>query len=100
MLDNRHKMTNILVMEKLVTSVMEKLVTLAEAKTHLSALITEAEEGAEITVTRHGRPVARIVGAPRGVSRSAGDWGWHGTYDKSVLAPMTDDEAREEGWPG
>jgi prevent-host-death family protein len=84
-------MTNILV--------MEKLVTLAEAKTHLSALITEAEEGAEITVTRHGRPVARIVGAPRGVSRSAGDWGWQGSYDKSVFAPMTDDEAREEGWP-
>jgi prevent-host-death family protein len=79
--------------------VMEKQVTLAEAKAHLSALVTEAEEGAEITVTRHGRPVARIVGAPRGVSRVAGDWGWQGAYDKAVFAPMTDDEAREEGWP-
>jgi prevent-host-death family protein len=91
-------MTNILVMAKLVT--MEKLVTLAEAKTHLSALVTQAEEGAQITVTRHGRPVARIIGAPRGVSRSAGDWGWRGTYDKSIFGPMTDEEAREEGWPG
>ena len=75
------------------------MVTLAEAKAHLSALVAEAEEGAEITVTRHGRPVARIVGAPRGVARTAGDWRWAGAYDKSVFAPMTDDEAREEGWP-
>nr|WP_294529446.1 type II toxin-antitoxin system prevent-host-death family antitoxin [uncultured Rhodopila sp.] len=78
---------------------MEKTVTLADAKTHLSALITEAEEGAEITITRHGRPVARIVGAPRGVARTPGDWGWNGAYDKSVFAPMTDDEAGVEGWP-
>jgi prevent-host-death family protein len=80
--------------------VMDKIVTLADAKAHLSALVTEAEVGAEITITRHGRPVARIVGAPRGVSRTPGDWGWQGAYDKSIFAPMTDDEAREEGWPG
>ena len=78
---------------------MNKVITLAEAKSHLSALITEAEEGAEITITRHGRPVARIVGAPRDVTRTPGDWGWQGTYDKSVFAPMTDDQALEEGWP-
>ena len=79
--------------------VMNKMITLAEAKTHLSALITEAEEGAEITITRHGRPVARIVGAPRDAVRTPGDWGWTGAYDESVFAPMTDDQAREEGWP-
>jgi prevent-host-death family protein len=79
--------------------VMGKVVTPAEAKAHLSALITEAEEGAEITVTRHGRPVARIVGAPRDVARTAGDWVWRGAYDKSVFAPMTEEQAREEGWP-
>ena len=78
---------------------MNKTITLAEAKAHLSALVTEAEDGAEFTVTRHGRPVARIVGAPQEVSRTPGDWGWHGSYDKAVFAPMTDDEAREEGWP-
>jgi prevent-host-death family protein len=79
--------------------VMEKSVTLADAKAHLSALITEAEAGAEITITRHGRPVARIVGAPREVARTPGDWGWQGTYDRSVFAAMTDDDARVEGWP-
>jgi prevent-host-death family protein len=79
--------------------VMNKVVTLAEAKSHLSALITEADEGAEITITRHGRPVARLVGAPRQAARTPGDWGWNGTYDKTVFAPMTDEQAREEGWP-
>jgi prevent-host-death family protein len=78
---------------------MNKSVTLAEAKAHLSVLVTEAEQGVEITITRHGRPVARITGAPRAVVRTPGDWGWQGTYDKSVFAPMSDAEMREEGWP-
>lgn len=78
---------------------MHKTITLAEAKAHLSALITEAEAGAEITVTRHGRPVACIIGAPCGVARTPGDWGWTGSYDRSVFAPMTDEQARDEGWP-
>ncbi|MGD0430363.1 MAG: type II toxin-antitoxin system prevent-host-death family antitoxin [Acetobacteraceae bacterium] len=80
--------------------VMNKSITLAQAKAHLSALISEAEEGAEITITRHGRPVARIVGAPKEAIRTPGDWRWRGAYDRSVFAPMTDDEARDEGWPG
>jgi prevent-host-death family protein len=79
--------------------VMNKAVTLAEAKAHLSALITEAEQGVEITVTRHGRPVARIIGAPQEIVRTPGDWGWSGTYDKSVFAPLTEEQMREEGWP-
>jgi len=33
--------------------VMKTSITLADAKIHLSALITETEEGAEITITRH-----------------------------------------------
>jgi prevent-host-death family protein len=78
--------------------VMANLVTLAQAKAHLSALINEAEDGAEIMITRHGQTVARIVGAPKSVVRAPGDWGWGGHYDKSVFAPMTDDEMREEGW--
>jgi prevent-host-death family protein len=34
-----------------------------EAKTHLSALIEEVERGNEITITRRGAPVARLVPA-------------------------------------
>jgi prevent-host-death family protein len=32
-----------------------------EAKTHLSALLDRAEKGETITITKHGRPVARLV---------------------------------------
>lgn len=32
-----------------------------EAKTHLAALLDRVERGEEITITRHGRPVARLV---------------------------------------
>ncbi len=31
------------------------------AKTHLSALIEQVESGEEVVITRHGRPVARLV---------------------------------------
>jgi prevent-host-death family protein len=34
---------------------------LFEAKTHLSDLVSRAEAGEVITITRHGKPVARLV---------------------------------------
>jgi prevent-host-death family protein len=32
-----------------------------EAKTHLARLLDRVEDGETITITRHGRPVARLV---------------------------------------
>jgi len=32
-----------------------------QAKTHLSRLLEEVEAGGEVIVTKHGRPIARIV---------------------------------------
>jgi len=32
-----------------------------EAKTHFSRLISEVERGADYVVTRHGKPVAKII---------------------------------------
>lgn len=34
-----------------------------EAKTHFSALLERVAQGEEIVITRHGRPVARLVPA-------------------------------------
>lgn len=34
--------------------------SLAQAKAHLSRLLDQVEAGAEIVITRHGQPVARI----------------------------------------
>jgi prevent-host-death family protein len=39
------------------------LVSAFEAKTHLSALLDRVAKGEEVVITRHGRPVARLVPA-------------------------------------
>jgi prevent-host-death family protein len=33
----------------------------SEAKTHLSHLLDQVERGETITITRHGKPVARLI---------------------------------------
>ena len=38
-----------------------------EAKTHLASLLDRVERGEEITITKHGRPVARLVPVERNV---------------------------------
>ena len=49
-----------------------KQVGVYEAKTHLPRLLDEVEQGATITITRHGRPIARVVPV-RGRRRSVGE---------------------------
>jgi prevent-host-death family protein len=48
---------------------------LFEAKTHLSELVARAERGEEVIITRHQRPVAKLVPitapAPDGEARRA-----------------------------
>jgi prevent-host-death family protein len=45
--------------DRLVDPVRE--VQASEAKTHLPSLLDEVERGETIVITRHGRPIARIV---------------------------------------
>jgi prevent-host-death family protein len=45
-----------------------KTVGTFEAKTHLSALLEQVERGEEVTITKHGKAVARLVPVG-GVSR-------------------------------
>jgi prevent-host-death family protein len=33
----------------------------SEAKTHLPQLLDEVEQGASVVITRHGRPIARLI---------------------------------------
>lgn len=40
-----------------------------EAKTHLSALLEQVERGEEITITRHGKAIARLVPVGGAISR-------------------------------
>jgi len=39
---------------------MTTIVGAFEAKTHLSALLDRVEQGEEVVITKHGRPVARL----------------------------------------
>ncbi|ERG65431.1 hypothetical protein L332_13400 [Agrococcus pavilionensis RW1] len=41
-----------------------------EAKTHLPRILAEVERGATVTITRHGRPVARLVPVSNAGSQS------------------------------
>lgn len=41
-----------------------------EAKTHLSGLLDRVERGETITITRHGKPVARLVPVPGAPDRT------------------------------
>jgi len=48
-----------------------KHVGMFEAKTHLSSLVDEVEKGREVVITRHGKPVARLVPAEQRLSPAA-----------------------------
>lgn len=41
-----------------------------EAKNKLSALLDRVEQGEEVVITRHGRPVARLVPSDGGIDPS------------------------------
>ena len=57
--------------------------TVANTKTHLSALIADVEAGARVVITRRGRPVARLVAEP-----GPGGFGWS-ELREWVSAPAT-----------
>ncbi|WP_373066499.1 type II toxin-antitoxin system Phd/YefM family antitoxin [Zavarzinia sp.] len=42
-----------------------------EAKTRLSALLERVAAGEEVVITRHGKPIARLIGAEQAVKRDA-----------------------------
>jgi prevent-host-death family protein len=42
-----------------------KQVGVYDAKTHLARLLAEVERGETVTITRHGRPIAKLVPVTR-----------------------------------
>lgn len=54
---------------------MAQTVNVYEAKTHLSGLLARVEQGEEIVIARHGRPVARLIAfTRRDHERTPGAW--------------------------
>jgi antitoxin (DNA-binding transcriptional repressor) of toxin-antitoxin stability system len=79
-------------------------VNVHEAKTTLSALLAQVERGEEVIIARNGEPVARLSRYQPAPVRQKGSWralpGWEAfRHDPALLAPMTDQEMADEGWP-
>ncbi|MEB3049155.1 type II toxin-antitoxin system Phd/YefM family antitoxin [Mycolicibacter sp. MYC123] len=73
-------------------------VNVYDAKTHFSRLLARAESGDEIVISRHGRPVARLVPyQPERTVRRPGIW-----RGQVSIAPDFDDfdAADERAWHG
>ena len=80
-----------------------KTVNVHQAKTTLSALLLEVERGEEVVIARNGKPVAKLTRYQPSGSREKGSWrqspGWQAfRYDRSVFAPLTDADMKDEGW--
>jgi prevent-host-death family protein len=59
-------------------------VSVHEAKTQLSHLLDLVEDGEEIVIKRHGKPVARMIAAEK--------------FNKSPLGAMRGEFELKEGW--
>ena len=70
-----------------------------EAKTHLSELLARVEAGEQVTITKHGRPVARLV--PVTDAPGTRDWAefWRRVDERRVKVPrgISIKDAIEEG---
>jgi prevent-host-death family protein len=75
---------------------MEHIVNMHEAKSQLSKLVALAQRGESVTISIHGKPVAKLVPIkPRPVFGLMKDQ-WP-ALPLSAFAPMSDDEAAEWG---
>jgi len=78
-------------------------VNIYAAKTHLSRLIDQVNAGEEVVITRHGRPVARLVPAGTAKPRKLGTLKGKGCWVADDFdAPLRDDlldlfEGKEPG---
>lgn len=69
---------------------MAKQVTATAAKTNLLRLLDEAATGEEIEITRHGRPVARLV--PPAGARSL-----KGSFSGKAVTAVTEEDLFSTG---
>lgn len=73
---------------------MGTTVTVAEAKTHLSRLIAEAEAGGEVVIARGTTPAVRLVPVERKGKRMPGTLKGKIKWDERFWDPLPDDELR------
>ena len=68
-----------------------RIVNTHEAKSRLSELIREAEQGHDVIVARNGQPVAKIIAwPPAHPERRAGAWAGRVRIDDDIVGPDPD----------
>ena len=72
---------------------VRETVSLYEAKTHLSELVEKAAQGAEIVISKSGKPKALLVPLPprpeRRPGRGKGTWGLQPGWDDPLPGDIT-----------
>jgi prevent-host-death family protein len=74
-------------------------VSVHEAKTQLSKLLDLLEQGEEVLIERHGRPVARLVRASATAKPQLGAMKGEFSWQEGWERPLTGDEA-DAFWDG
>jgi prevent-host-death family protein len=74
-------------------------VSVHEAKTQLSKLLDLLEQGEEVLIERHGRPVARLVRANATTKPQLGAMKGEFSWQEGWERPLTDEEA-DAFWDG
>ena len=69
-------------------------VNVHEAKTHLSRLLTDVEEGEEVVIARNGKPVARLVAITQRGKRQPDVLKGKITIPDSFFEPLPEEELR------
>ena len=78
---------------------MSEIVTIHEAKTHLSRLIKAAIAGREIIIARGRQPVAKLVPlVENAAKRAPGAWKGQVRAAADAFDPLSDEEIA--GWEG
>lgn len=68
-----------------------RTVNIHEAKTHLSRLVEEVSEGAEVIIAKAGKPVARLVSAKKAKKRKLGLLAGRMTVPSDFDLPLPED---------
>lgn len=74
------------------------VVSVHQAKTHLSRLLAQAEAGEEIVIARRGKPVARLVGCKQAGRRQPDILKGRVTIPDSCFDPLPEEELA--AWEG
>lgn len=73
-------------------------VNVHQAKTQLSRLLAQVENGEEVVIARNGKPVARLVCVEKRGKPRFGSWKDRIAVDDSFLEPLPEEELA--AWEG